>query len=123
MVKCDALWKVAESMEQITTILVLLVESIALIVVLTWPAVKGKGWLVGGLLAVLTSGVCALVLQVLMSQSGEMILGPEEYRHYLQFAFFLFGLELLGKVLSVVAVFQLRSTLLKLLRTVAIQKD
>jgi hypothetical protein len=110
-------------MEQITTILVLLVESIALIVVLTWPAVKGKGWLVGGLLAVLTSGVCALVLQVLMSQSGEMILGPEEYRHYLQFAFFLFGLELLGKVLSVVAVFQLRSTLLKLLRTVAIQKD
>ncbi len=110
-------------MEQITTILVLLVESIALIVVLTWPAVKGKRWLVGALLAELGSGVCALVLHMSMSQSGEMIMGVEEYHQYLQFAFYLFGLELLGKALSVVAVFQLRSTLLQLLRTVAIQKD
>ncbi|WP_417388629.1 hypothetical protein [Gimesia sp.] len=98
-------------MEQITTVLILLVESVALIVVLTWPAVKGKGWLVGALLAVLTSGVCALVLQMLMTQSGEMIMGVEECRHYLQFAYFLYGLELLGKILFVIAVIRLRTPL------------
>ncbi|WP_417389298.1 hypothetical protein [Gimesia sp.] len=98
-------------MEQITTGLILLVECVALVVVLTWPAVKGKACLVGALLAVLSSGVCTLVLHMTLTESGQIIMGLEEYHRYFKFSSFLYGVHLLGKVLFVFAVFKLRTPL------------
>lgn len=98
-------------MEQITTILILLVESAALIMVLTWPAVKGKVWLVGALLTELSSVVCALILHITLAESGQIVMGVDEYQQYVKFTSFLYGLQILGKIFFVIAVIRLRTPL------------
>ena len=106
-------------MEQLTKIFVdlyqygiVLVMVIALWGVLSWPGIRGKGWLVGALLVTLSAELGAIVMQLMMRQFGpEMIMGPDDYQYLWQASFVLGGLSLLGKLLFVVSVFRLRAGL------------
>ncbi len=106
-------------MEQLTKIFadlyqygIVQVMVIALCGVLSWPGIRGKGWLVGALLVTLSAELGSIVVQLMMRQFGpEMIMGPDDYQYLWQASFVLGGLSLLGKILFVVAVFQLRAGL------------
>jgi len=91
---------------------IVLAMVIALWGVLSWPGIRGKGWLVGALLVTLSAELGSIVMQLMMRQFGpEMIMGPDDYQYLWQGSFVLGGLSWLGKILFVVAVFQIRAGL------------
>ena len=99
--------KAVEYLYQASPWLLLCLESIALIVVLTWPAVKGKWWLVTSLLAFVLVGLCTQMLSSSSTLSEPVLLGADEYQQLWNDWFQLSCLALVGKVLFVIAVFQL----------------
>ncbi|QDU02596.1 hypothetical protein V6x_23010 [Gimesia chilikensis] len=107
-------------MEQLTKIFVdlyqygiVLAMVIALWGVLSWPGIRGKGWLVGALLVTLSAELGSTVLQQLIRLwfGPEQIMGPDDYQYLWQASFVLGGLSFLGKLLFVVSVFRLRAGL------------
>lgn len=69
--------------------------------------VKGKSWLVASLLVFLLIDLCARLLSSSATPTEPVLMGPVEYQQLWNDWFQLRCLELLGKTLFVIAVFQL----------------
>ncbi|QDU09416.1 hypothetical protein V202x_27910 [Gimesia aquarii] len=91
--------------------LLFLLGCVALYFTLTWPTVKGKSCLVVSLLVVLSVELLTHLLQLFLNDSNNMMMGPDRYKQILSFSFLLNCLSVAGKILFVIALFQLRSQL------------
>ncbi|HBL42518.1 hypothetical protein [Gimesia sp.] len=92
---------------QVSPWLLLCLECAALFVVLSWPMVKGKSWLVASLLVFLLVDLCTQLLSSSATPAEPVLMGPDEYQQLWNDWFQLSCLALVGKVLFVIAVFRL----------------
>lgn len=108
-----------ESFYQISPWLMLGLECAALFVVFSWPMVKGKTWLVSSLFVFLLVDLCTQLLEPSSNSSDPVLMGPDEYQQLWNEWFQLSCLALVGKVLFVIAVFQLGVGLKRFLSVVS----
>lgn len=106
----------SEMFWQVSEWLMFLAGCVALCVILTWPAVKGKWCLVVSLFLIILPEALVYLLPYLINHSafdeaGRIMMGPEEYQTLLMYSLILGYLSLFGKLLFVVGVFRLRSQL------------
>ncbi len=99
--------------------LLLCLECAALFVVLSWPMVKGKSWLVAALLVFLLFDLGTQLLSSSATPTEPVLMGPDEYQQLWNDWFQWNCLALVGKVLFVIAVFQLGVGLKRLLSPVS----
>lgn len=111
--------KAVEYLYQASPWLLLCLECAALFVVLSWPMVKGKSWLVASLLVFVLVGLCTHLLESSSTPSDPVLMGPDEYQQVWNDWFQWNCLALVGKVLFVIAVFQLGVGLKRLLSPVS----
>lgn len=101
--------KLFEVIGDLNGYLTLLASLAAFLVVLTWPRVRGKGWLAGGLGLILLGQTGWTVFRVLLKIFGsEQIMGSDGLLFFRIFSFGLTSLTLVGTGLLVVGVIQLR---------------
>ncbi|WP_298862418.1 hypothetical protein [uncultured Gimesia sp.] len=105
---------------QVSPWLIFLVGCAALYLIMTWPAVNGKWWLVVSMSLILLTEAFSHLLPYLVNHSGideggNMLMGPDEYSHFWKYGMILASLSMFGKLLFIVAVFQLRTQLRKIL--------
>ncbi|WP_339736299.1 hypothetical protein [uncultured Gimesia sp.] len=103
--------EVAQILYLIGLLLGIVIDSVALVLVISWPSVKGKLWLVATLLCILMYSLLAVGFQMLMEYIQKNQMGPEAYEHLWIVTLFMSCLALLGKILFVITVFQLRGAL------------
>ncbi|MCH9654737.1 MAG: hypothetical protein K0U86_06745 [Planctomycetes bacterium] len=103
---------------QVSPWLIFLMGCAALYLIMTWPIVNGKRWLVVSIsLIILTEALSHLLPHIVkhsgIDEAGRMLMGPDEYSHVWKYEMILGSLSMFGKLLFVVAVFQLRTQLRK----------
>ena len=96
--------------------LMFLAGCVALYLIMTWPSVNGKWWLVVSMSLILLTEALSHLLPHLVNHSGideagRMLMGPDEYSYFWKYEMILGSLSMFGKLLFVVAVLQLRSQL------------
>ncbi|QDV16925.1 hypothetical protein Pan153_15590 [Gimesia panareensis] len=100
--------KLFEVIGEINGFLTLLASLAAFLVVLTWPRVRGKGWLAGGLGLILLGQSGWMAFRVVLKIFGsEPIMGADRMLFFRIFSLGLTSLTLLGTGLLVVGVIQL----------------
>ena len=105
---------ITEMSWQVSEWLMFLAGCVALYVVITWPAVKGKWWLVVSLSLILLPEALFCLMPYIIGPSvvveaGRILMGPAEYQKLFMYQMIVGTLFLIGKLLFVVAVFRLRS--------------
>lgn len=115
--------KAVEYLYQISPWLMLCLECAALFVVLSWPTVKGKSWLVASLLVFVLVALCTRLLESNTTPSEPVLMGLDEYQQFVRDWFQLSILALVGKILFMIAVFQLRGQLKTFLTSIATVRD
>ncbi|QDT27353.1 hypothetical protein Enr10x_26700 [Gimesia panareensis] len=105
----ESIWQILVNIDEF---LIIGASLAGLVFVLTWPRVRGKGLMAGGLGLILISELRPLLVPLFAKWfDGQPLMGPDEYRDFWYFSFFMLNLSVLGKILLAVAVFQLRGGL------------
>ncbi len=108
---------------QVSPWLLLCLECAAVVVVISWPMVKGKSWLVASLLVFFLVDLCTQLLSSSATPSEPVLMGPDEYQQLWNDWFQLSCLAMVGKVLFVIAVFQLGSGLKRFVSILSTDSD
>lgn len=102
--------------------LLLIMQCGALLLAMSWPVLRGKGWLVASLSVLVLAEVCSLLLRWYLNHPGNNLMGPEGYRQMMTYSFLISLMTLVGWVLFVVALSQLRSQLRQLISLLKVEQ-